>query len=110
MDSQNKKIFSEEELATITESVRRGENIINEKIKHINWLMGGVIIVLFVSVISMLIALGGVLWQAFTFRASTYQALVNKVTEQNVKIEEISRTLQELSEIINEIQVEDPVR
>jgi hypothetical protein len=91
--------FSFRESAIITTSVERSKKLIDEKLKQINWLMGGVIIVLFVSVLTMLVAVGGVLWEAITFRASTYGDLVTEVRTQRSQIETLNKAILDMQQV-----------
>ena len=85
--------FTPEELALLSEAQRRAEKMADGKLSKINWLIGGVILVLFVGFLTMLIALGGVLYDAFTFRSSSYHELSSQVEELNDKFDDQKENL-----------------
>ncbi|MDP2703848.1 MAG: hypothetical protein Q8P01_01350 [bacterium] len=78
MIEENKK-FTPAEAAIITESASRSERLINEKLKNVNWLMAGVVIVLFVAVITMLLMVGGFLLDAWHFNSAVYRDYSGKI-------------------------------
>lgn len=63
------------------------QSLVNEEVKKINWLMGAVVIVLFIGVATMFVAVWGIILDATRFKTETYQDLVNKVNDQNYKID-----------------------
>ncbi len=93
MLEENRK-FTPSEAAIITESERRSERLINESLKKINWLMAGVVIVLFVAVITMLLMVGGLLLDAWHFNSAVYKEYSKKIDTLNA-IQKSNETLLE---------------
>lgn len=70
------------------QGVTRGE--FNEATRRIDYLFTGVTIVLVIGFVTLLIAVISPIIDAWRFRTSTYQNLVNVVYEQNNKIDSLS--------------------
>jgi len=66
-----------------------GEDIekIKRQLKKTDLIMMGIIIVLFIGFVGVAIALGGIVVDTFRSREASYQDLVNKINEQDVKID-----------------------
>ena|SRR3989338_784259 len=93
-DQQKNQIYSEKEAAVITESVRQSEALIDKKLRHINWLMAGVVVVLFVAVLTMLFMVATMLLDAWHFNSAVYGEYSEKIETQS--------TLQKSNEILLE--------
>lgn len=77
--TDQEKQFTPAEAAIITESASRSERLINEKIKSVNWLMAGVVLVLFVAVLTMLFMVGGLLLEVWRFNSTVYKEYSEKI-------------------------------
>lgn len=80
------KSFSPQEAAIISESVRQSESIVNKKIENINWLITGVVIVLFIATITMLLTVAGMVIEAWRYNSTIYKESQQlKIQEENIK-------------------------
>ena len=77
---EEEKKFTPDEAAVISESVKRSERLINEKLKGVSWLMAGVVIVLFIGFITLILMVGGLLLDAWHFNSAVYKEYSEEVT------------------------------
>lgn len=82
------KTFSPEEAAVITESVKRSTTIIEDKMKNINWLMGAIVIVLFIGFLTMLLMVVGIVLETWRFKGTTCENLLDEIKGKNSSIGE----------------------
>ncbi len=75
--SEEKK-FTPAEAAVISESVRESEKLVEAKLKSINWLMAGVVIVLFMGFITMIIMVATLLLDTPHFDSAIYKEYSEK--------------------------------
>lgn len=75
----NNKKFTPSEAAVISESAKRSERMINEKLKGVSWLMTGVVIVIFIGFITMIFMVGGLLLDAWHFNSAVYKEYSDKI-------------------------------
>lgn len=59
------------------------------EVESLNKIMIGIIIVLFLGFVSILVTVIGFTLDAFRYKQATYQTLIDKVDEQNSKIESL---------------------
>ncbi len=69
------------------------ENKVDKATKRMDFLLTGVIVVMFLGFITLLISVLSPMIDAWRFKGSTYQNLVDKVIEQNNKIDDLNRTV-----------------
>jgi len=100
MTNNKEKTFSPEEAAVISESVRQSEKIINKKVKSISWLMTGIVIVLFVAVVTMLIMVAQIVIESFRFNSTVYK----ESNQLKIREENIRNTVEQQKLMINELQ------
>ncbi|MFA5248165.1 MAG: hypothetical protein WC415_02895 [Patescibacteria group bacterium] len=80
------KIFSLEELTVITESVNRAVSKVEDKIEKINWLMGAVVVVLFVGFLTMLLMVAGLVLDTWRFKNDSYKELIETIRPQEKSV------------------------
>lgn len=93
------EILSPEATTIIGEAVKQAEKLINQKLQNINWLMAGVVIVIFIAFIAMILEL-------FRFNSTTCQEYSSKVETQNLLLEtnkELLEAVKQNQEAIKEI-------
>lgn len=95
MAKNSEKTFSPKEAAVISEAVRQSQKINEEKIKNLNWLMGAIVVVLFVAVITMLIMVAQIVIEAFRFNSTVCQ----ESQQQKIIIDELQNIRENLDEI-----------
>ena len=83
---------------------------IHEALKRINRIMVGVLIVLGVGFITLLIAVSGLIIDAYHFKSISYKALIEKnvylekiINEYKLEQKELKTTIENLSKDINKI-------
>lgn len=86
------------------ENVRKKD--FDEATKRIDLLLTGVVVVLFLGFASLLITAISPIIDAWRFRTSTYQSLINEVSEQSAKIEELTEEIEGLQSL----QAQSPQR
>ena len=85
--------YSPEISAAITEAVQQAKEIIGTKVKSINWLMGGVVIVVFVAFLTLVI-------DSFHFNSAAYtnydvdHRVLNEIIENNKQLMKMNMTNQ----------------
>ena len=75
----------------VSNPVTRSE--LHEATSRMDWLLGGVILVLLVGFVTMFATVGGLILDAQRFKTETYQDLVNKVNDTNTKLDTVCRIL-----------------
>lgn len=88
MNGESKQ-FDPKELAVITESLRQATRYFEEKIKGINWLMAGVVIVVFIAFVTMVVDL-------FRFNSTIYREYSEKIES----LDQIQKTNEALLESV----------
>lgn len=68
-----------------------------EDVDLLKWLMIGVVIVLLVGFAAAFISIGGYVVQSEASKQGTYQNLVDKISEQNRKIDNLTEKIQTIS-------------
>lgn len=63
-----------------------------QRLDQHDWIIGVVLVVLLMSFATMFVTLGGYIMQYEANKQATYQNLVDKVTEQSLKIDNLSIT------------------
>ena len=101
MPEQGEKIFSAEELAVITAVVKQHSEATEKRIKDINWLMGAVVIVLFVGFAAMFVAvaaliidssrLSSITCREYSVKIETYNTLLETVTQNQKAIQDLAK-------------------
>jgi hypothetical protein len=69
----------------------------DETKNNMGYLLGGVILVLMVGFITLLVAVLSPIIDANRFKTQTYQNLVDKITDQNSKIDNLTNKINEIS-------------
>ena len=72
------------------------KRIIDDANKSTNLILTGVIIVLFVGFLTMILAVVSPMIDAWRFRASSYENLVNQVSQQNAKIDLLLNKIEQI--------------
>lgn len=93
------EILSPEATTIIGEAVKQAEKLINERVQNINFLMGAVVIVIFIAFIAMILEL-------FRFSSTTCQEYSSKIETQNVLLKtnkELLETVRQNQEAIKQI-------
>ncbi len=108
-DQQN--TYSPEEMAVISEAVKQSGKAADEKMKNFSWLMGAVILALFIGFITLLAAVATMIIDSFHFNSATYQEysskteIQNKLLEDNKKLMEVvledKKTIERIDKQIN---------
>ena len=101
MPEQDEKVFTPKETAVISESVSRSEEIIGKKIGQLNWLMGGVVIVMFAGFVAMFVAvaaliidssrLSSITCREYSAKIETYNTLLEAVKQNQKAIQNLAR-------------------
>lgn len=81
-------IFNERELAMISESEKRSNELVRAvetKVAQINWILGAVVIVFFVGFLTMVVGIGGIIWSARQVYTASYNEY--RTTIQSLKDE-----------------------
>lgn len=79
MAKNESKSFTASELAIISESTNRTIAALDEKVKSINWLMGGVIIIMFIGFATMFFMVFTIYIDASHFNSAIYQEYSDKL-------------------------------
>ena len=104
--SEVKKKFSQKELAVIGESIKQSTGIIEKKLKNINWLMAGIVIVVFIGFVTMIGMTTTVIVDSFHINSATYKEYSSKIETQNILLEtnkELLEAVKQNQEAIKEI-------
>lgn len=104
MSNQTKIIFTNRETAIITESFNRAEKIISEKIQGINWLMAGIILVMFVGFVAMIASTIVVVIDSSRFNSTVYKEYSSKIQIQNETIKTNIQLLEKNRQLIKQLQ------
>ncbi len=81
-------IFNERELAVISESEKRANEhvrAVESSITQLNWILGAVVIVLFVGLLTMIVGIGGIIWTSYNGYRTTLQSLNDELQQKNEK-------------------------
>lgn len=106
MAKKQQSSFDSREMAVISEAVRQSGEAAEAKMKNFNWLMGAIILTLFIGFITMFAAIGTMILDSLHFNSATYKEYslktdtYNKLLEENKKNQEI---VIENQKVINQI-------
>jgi uncharacterized membrane protein YqjE len=81
-------------MATKSNLLTKGQ-VLEQKVKDLNLLMAGVVIVLFIGFATMFVTVAALLISAFSDKQTSYDQLRDQVTTQNVQIQELTNQLKD---------------
>lgn len=76
------KVFSAQELAVISEAVSQTDQSTDKKLKNLNWLIAGVVIVVFIGFITMVVMVATLLIDSFHINSTIYREYSQKIESQ----------------------------
>ncbi len=65
----------------------------------VNYLMGAVILVLFVALVGAFFSVFAILLDAWHFKSDTFQNLVNQISQQNTKLDSLEKEIKNIKVI-----------
>lgn len=80
--------FDSREMAVISEAIRQSSETTDIKMKNFNWLMGAVILALFIGFIAMFASVATLIIDSLHFNSATYKEYAQKTETYNLLFEE----------------------
>jgi len=98
------KFFSPDDAAIISESVKQSAKYIDDKIKNMNWLLGAIVLVLFIGFLTMLFMVGGIVIETWRFKSNSYEAMIETMRAQDQIIQNNNQKQNESKTLLENIQ------
>lgn len=99
MPEQDEKAFSPEESAVISESVSRAEKIISNKVGLLNWLMGAVVVVMFIGFATMFVTVAALIIDSSRLSSVTCSEYSAKIDTHNVLLEAVKQNQKAIQDL-----------
>lgn len=96
--------FDSKEMAVISEAVRQSGEAADIKMKNFNWLMGAVILALFIGFITMFAAVATMIIDSFHLNSSTYREYSQKTETYNLVLEENKKNQEIIKQFLEELK------
>lgn len=97
MANSKNKIFSADEVAVISEAVRQSSESTETKLKNINWLMAGVVVVTFIGFLTMIVMVATSIIDSFHINSAAYKDYSEKIETLNI-LQETNKKQLELTQ------------
>lgn len=103
MTDGKQKVFTPEEAALISESVKQSLGAVKTELKTTNHLMTAIVVVLFIAVITMLLMVAGLVLEGWRYKTNSYEGMTEIMRVQQREVGELQKECEETKKLLKEI-------